>query len=123
MIADKPIAAAAGPADIATKVSEFIAAAKAASANGLTVAEFAELTLALLKIAVAAADSIPVDGAARKSWVVDAVGLLFDAVADKMVPVVAWPLWIVFRSSVRSLVLAAAGGAVEAILPLVRSVK
>lgn len=123
MITQSPIEASAGPSGIAAKVKAFVDAAKVAAADGLTVAEFTELTLALLRIAVSAADSIPSDGPAKKAWVVEAVGLLFDAVADKMIPAVAWPVWFVFRSSARGIVLAAAGGAVEIILPMIRSKK
>jgi len=123
MITQAPVEAAAGPASIAAKIKAFVDAAKAAAADGLSVSEFTELLLALLKVAVELAESIPADGAAKKAWVIEAVGMLFDAVADKMVPAVAWPLWIVFRSPVRAIVLAAAGGAVEIILPMIRSAK
>lgn len=123
MITQAPVEAASGPSGIATKVKAFIEAAKVAAADGLTVAEFTELTLALLRIAIEAADSIPSDGPAKKAWVVDAVGLLFDAVADKMIPAAAWPVWLLLRPSARGIVLAAAGGAVEIILPMIRSKK
>jgi hypothetical protein len=33
---------------------------------------------------------------------------------------VVWPVWLIVRSSVRTLILAMAGGAVEYILPTVR---
>jgi hypothetical protein len=52
--------------------------------------------------------------------VLEAVASLFDALADKAVPVSAWPLWMLARPAVRSLVIALASGAVEQILPLVR---
>jgi hypothetical protein len=41
-------------------------------------------------------------------------------VADKAVPTTVYPLWIICRPAVRSLVLALASGAVEQIIPLVR---
>jgi hypothetical protein len=49
------------------------------------------------------------------------VGDLFDAVADRAVPIVALPLWVVARPAVRSLVLALASGAIEQLLWLVRA--
>jgi hypothetical protein len=69
---------------------------------------------------MAAIDSLPDDGAAKKAWCVDAVGLLFDAVADKAVPTLAWPVWLIVRPTVRQLVLLATSGAIESLLPLVR---
>lgn len=108
---------------IASKVSEFVASAKARAADGISVADFWQTTTDLLRLVVAALDSIPGDGAAKKEYALTAVALLFDAVADKMIPLAAYPLWIVFRSSVRSLVLAAAAGAIESILPLVRTAR
>ena len=63
-----------------------------------------------------------VSGVERKAIVLEAVAALFDAVADRCVPLVLWPIWGLIRTPVRALVLALASGAVEAILPLVRSV-
>ena len=79
-----------------------------------------ELTVALLKTLRAAIDSLPDDGAAKKAWCVDAVGLLFDAVADQAVPTLAYPVWLIVRPTVRQLVLLATSGAIESLLPLVR---
>lgn len=106
--------------DLKDKVSNFVAKAKTLAADGLSVGEFAELAVALMRVTIATLDNIPTEGAQKKAWVLEAVGLLFDAVADKAVPLVAWPLWLILRPGIRSLVLAAAGGAVEALLPLVR---
>jgi hypothetical protein len=123
VITQTPVEAAAGPTGIAAKIKAFIDAAKVAAADGISVSEFTELALSLLRIAIEAADSIPSDGPSKKAWVVEAVGMLFDAVADNMIPLAAWPFWVLFRSSVRAVVLAAAGGAVEIILPMIRSKK
>lgn len=108
---------------IAAQVSDFIVAAKVRAADGLTVAEFWQTVGDLLRLVVAALDSVPGEGAAKKEYALTAVALLFDAVADKMIPAVAWPVWLLFRSSVRGLVLAAAAGAIESLLPLVRLAK
>jgi hypothetical protein len=120
MISDAPAFASSGLPGVAEKVRAFIQTASAAAAGGISVSEFGELVVALLRVAMAAVDSMPVDGAEKKAWVLEAVGLLFDAVADKCVPALAYPVWIVVRPAVRSLVLLAAAGAIESMLPLVR---
>lgn len=120
MISTAPMTAANDLPLLADKIRVFIAAAKEKAADGLTVSEFGELTIALLRVVIAAADILPEDGDQKKTWVLAAVGMLFDAVADKCVPLMAWPIWLVVRGSVRSLVLMAAAGAIESMLPLVR---
>jgi len=120
MISSAPIAATTDLFSLAEKVRAFVATAKSAAAGGVTVSEFAELTVSLLKIAMAAADAIPVDGADRKVFVLNAVGLLFDSVADKAIPIVAWPVWLIVRPAARQLLLLVASGAIESLLPLVR---
>lgn len=108
------------PAEVWGKVQAFIDSARQAAQDGLTLGEFAALATSLVSVAAEALESIPVEGSAKKAWVQDAVGLLFDAVADKVIPLYVYPLWLLVRSPVRSLVVAVAGGAVEAILPLLR---
>lgn len=120
MISSAPIAATSDLLSLADKVRAFVATAKSAATGGITVTEFAELTVSLLKIAISAADSIPVDGADRKVFVLNAVGLLFDSVADKCIPLVAWPVWLIVRPAARQLLLLVASGAIESLLPLVR---
>lgn len=121
MISEAPIAAASTVAQVLDKIRAYVASCQSLAQDGITLGEFAEMTVGLLRVTMAAVDSIPIDGPSKKAWVLEAVAMLFDAVADKVVPVVAWPIWVLVRPAVRSLVLAAAGGAVEAILPLVRS--
>ena len=120
MISSAPIAATTDLLSLADKVRAFVATARSAAAGGVTVSEFAELTVSLLKIAMAAADAIPVDGADRKVFVLNAVGLLFDNVADKCIPFAAWPVWLIVRPAARQLLLLVASGAIESLLPLVR---
>jgi hypothetical protein len=116
----KAVAENAG-AGVLTKIDAFITAARSASADGLTWAEFGELLVALLKLSVSLYDDVrQLSGAEKKAAVLDAVGRLFDAVADKAVPVAVYPIWIFARPAVRSLVLALAAGAIEQLLPLVR---
>jgi hypothetical protein len=107
---------------ISAEVARFIAAAKFDAADGkVTVAEFGRLTVLLIKLGVKLAEPLTVPGANKKALVLEAVAMLFDAVADKCVPTLSYPAWLIVRSSVRSLVLAAAGGALETILAMVRA--
>jgi hypothetical protein len=122
MISDAPVAAASNMAGIYEKIGAFIATAKSSAADGLTWAEFGELLIALMRLAIATLDTVAgLSGAEKKGMVIEAVGLLFDAVADKAVPLAVYPLWLLVRPSVRSLLIAVASGAVERLLPLVRS--
>ena len=121
MIAAAPTAAADIVEGLFSKVNAFLQAAIAESADGLTWSEFGELFLALMRLVMAVVDqAATLTGPQKKQMVLDALALLFDAVADKAVPAVAWPLWIIARPAVRSLLLALASGAIEQLLPLVR---
>jgi hypothetical protein len=123
-IATGPLSAADEWNGFPNKIAAYIEAARLAAADGLTWTEFGELLLGLLRMTVDVLDAVLVmSGEAKKAMVLEAAGLLFDAVADKAVPVYLWPIWLVARPAVRSLVLALASGAVEIVLPMVRSAK
>lgn len=109
------------PQEIETEIRAFIQRAKGIAADGLTVSEFAGLAVDLLKLAIKAVDAVPTDGPAKKSFVLEAVALLFDGIADRLVPWPALPFWYVAKPVVRSVVLAVASGAIESLLPLVRA--
>lgn len=116
-----PITEAVDQPGLLDKITTYIASAKVAAADGLTWSEFGELLLALLRIVVSALDSVAtLSGKEKKALALDAVARLFDAVADYAVPVTLYPIWLVARPAVRSLVLALAGGVIEQLLPLVR---
>jgi len=116
-----PITEAVDQSGLLDKITTYIASAKVAAADGLTWSEFGELLLALLRIVVSALDSVAtLSGKEKKALALDAVARLFDAVADYAVPVTLYPIWLVARPAVRSLVLALAGGVLEQLLPLVR---
>lgn len=122
MITEAAVAAASPFESIQRKLMAFIATAQAAAAGGITWAEFGDLALALVRMSVETLEQTQsLTGPEKKVLVLDAVAALFDAVADQAVPLVAWPVWILVRPAVRSLVLALADGAVEQILQLVRS--
>ena len=108
------------PDQLTAAVESFIADAKAKAGGGLTVAEFGSLVVALLHLAVAGLDTMAGDGADKKLWVVQMIGVLFDSVAFSCVPWLATPAWLVLRPAIRSIVLAAAGGMIDSLIPLVR---
>lgn len=120
MISSAPMQAALDLPSLAEKVKAFVAVAKSAAAGGITFAEFGELLMSLMKLAIDAADAIPVAGPERKVFVLNAVGLLFDQVADRCIPTLAWPFWIVLKPAARQLLLLVVSGAIESLLPLVR---
>lgn len=122
MIADAPLAAADNVEGVLNRIHAFIATAQSAAADGLTWVEFGELMVALMRMVVSAIDSVTtMTGPDKKALVLMAVGNLFDVVADRCVPLWLWPVWTITRSPIRALVVALASGAVEALLPLVRS--
>lgn len=110
------------PEQLQSAVIGFIAGARAKAQGGLTVAEFGSLVVEVIRLAVAGLDTIStLDGPAKKQWAIACVASLFDAVADACVPLPGKPIWWLVRPAVRSLVLAAAGGALEQILALTRA--
>lgn len=122
MITTVPVEQASAFSDLARRVQAFLAAAETASASGITWAEFGELMIALLRLAIHAADTLSgLSGQEKKALVLEAVAALFDSVADKAVPLAVYPLWLITKPAIRSLVLALASGAVEILLPMVRS--
>lgn len=123
MISEAPAIAARDQLGFEDKLSAFLAIARLKAYGGITVAEFGELLIAAMRMAVAAVDALPTDGAAKKAMVLSAVGVVFDSLADYAVPSLAYPFWIVARPAVRSLVLMFADGAIESLLPLVRGAK
>ena len=122
MISDAPVTAAGSEATLMAQVAAFLAVAKAKSADGITWAEFGELLVALLRLSVETLDAVlGMSGSEKKALVLEAVAALFDQLADKAVPVVVWPVWILARPAIRALVLAIASGAIEIVLPLTRA--
>jgi len=110
------------PEQLQSAVLGFIAGARLKATGGLTVAEFGSLVVEVIRLAVAGLDTITtLDGPGKKAWSLACVGTLFDAVADSCVPLLARPVWWIVRPAVRTLVLSAAGGALEQILTLTRA--
>ena len=110
------------PEQLQSAVIGFIAGARLKAQGGLTVSEFGSLVVEVIRLAVAGLDTIStLDGPGKKLWALACVGTLFDAVADACVPMIAWPVWFILRPAVKTLVIAAAGGALEQILALTRA--
>lgn len=108
---------AASPApDVWGKILAFVDTARTVSADGLTLKEFAQLTLELVKLSVRSAALLNIDNADKREIVLDGVAQLFDALADGLVPMYLKPVWFVLKSSVRSALLAAAAGAIDYVL-------
>ncbi len=120
-IIEAPVAAASNVDGIADKVRAYIGVCQSLAADGVSIADFAQMVLGLLRLAVAAVDSFPLDGTAKKAWVLEAVAQLYDALSAAIVAQLPWPIWILSRRTTRLLVLAAASGAVEFLLPMVRT--
>ena len=121
MISSKPLSVARDIRSLGDQVKAFVITAREAAEGGLTVGEFAELAVALLRLVITTLDTITAEGDQKKQWAVGAVAMLFDETADKVVPMIAWPIWMIVRPTVRQLVLLATAGAIESLLPLVRA--
>jgi len=120
MISTAPLTASNNLLNIREKILAFIFTAKEQAQDVLTLAEFAELSVALMRVVMAAVDGLPSSGAEKKQWVLEAVGMLFDEVAGLGVPMPLWPVWAIVKPAVRQLLLLAVSGALESMLPLVR---
>ena len=122
MISEAPLTAAAAFDNLSEKVKAYITTAKLAASDGLNWSEFGELLTALMRLAVSTLDDIAtMTGAEKKDLSLVAAAALFDTVADRCVPMVAWPFYVLARPAIRALVLALAGGVIESLLPLVRA--
>jgi hypothetical protein len=122
-ITEAAVAAADSPKILSEKVMLFVQTAKGLAVDGLSLSDFGELLIALLRLCVSFLDSIPEAGEAKKAYAMEAVALLYDELIDKIIPIWAWPVWMMLRPVARPLVMALASGAIESLLPLVRLVK
>ena len=121
MNVEAPVTAASNVEGLTAKITAFMTTAKAAAADGITWAEFGDLMLALLRLAVSSLDTVSaMTGGQKKAFALSAVEALFDAVADKAIPLPLWPVWLLVRPAARSLVVALAAGALEQVLTLTR---
>ena len=121
MIADAPLAQANAVTGLAEKVQAFIVEAKNEAKDGLSFAELGHLSYALMRLVITEVDDLSVPGAVKKADVLNAVGLLFDNVADQCVPLPAKPAWWIAKPVVRALILSPLSGLMEGVLPDVRA--
>lgn len=121
MIADAPLAQADSVTGLAQKVQAFVVEAREKAKDGLTFAELGQLTYALMRLVIIEVDELAVPGAVKKADVLSAVGLLFDTVVDRCVPLAAKPFWWIAKPAVRAVVLALLSGLMEGLLPDVRA--
>lgn len=107
--------------DYLKKIEEFLIATRARVADGISVSDLAQITLGGMRLAIAMLDRVNMPGADKKAEVLKLVAYLFDSFADACVPFPAKPVWWIVKPAVRALTLSAAAGAVEFLLPIVRS--
>lgn len=122
MFSDQAVVAAEKVDYLGPKILAFLDQASELAKDGLSWTEFGELLLAVIRISVTTLDDVrQMTGAEKKELVLEAVAALFDRLADKAVPQVVYPLWLLAKPSIRSLILALSSGAVEIVLPMVRT--
>jgi hypothetical protein len=107
---------------VSARINAFFVSAREQARDGLTWQEFGRLLVQLLYMAVDGLDAVStLTGQQKREVAMAAAAVLFDTLADKAVPVAAWPAWMILRPATRVLVLSLASGAVEALLLILRS--
>lgn len=121
MYSDASVYASQPMTTLGQKVRAFIAVAEVKAKSGLTFYEFGELFLALMRLSIETVDALNAAGSQKKELVLEALDELFEALADRAVPLYAYPLWVLFRPAIKAAVMSAASGAIEIVLGLVRA--
>jgi hypothetical protein len=89
------------------RIDAFIADAKAAAADGLTLAELVELFFAFVELAVAEARALSMPGVEKKAYVLASVGYLFDAIAPFLplgpLRLISWIILPIVRTTLLSI--------------------
>jgi len=107
---------------VSARLNAFFVSAREQARDGLTWKEFGRLLVQLLYMAVDGLEAVStLTGQQKRDVAMAAAAVLFDSLADKAVPVAAWPAWMILRPATRVLVLSLASGAVEALLLILRS--
>ena len=96
--------------EVVASINQWVASVRLAAVGGITVAEFGAVLVQTLQLAIRTANMIPNDSDQRRALAVEAVAKVFDAVADRCVPVVLLPVWWIVRPAVRAAILAAVAG-------------
>lgn len=109
--------------DFLKQIEEFLTVTRARVKDGITAADLSQITLGGMRLAIALLDRVNMPGADKKGEVLKLVAYLFDEFSDACVPFAGKPVWWVVKPAVRALVLSMASGAVEFLLPVVRSAR
>ena len=120
MISSRPLLMASERTGLHDRVTTYIAAIRERVADGLTVAELVELTIGAMRLAIAALDELDMAGESKRQIVADLAATLFDEFGPLLVPSVLRSVWWIVAPTLRAFVIAAAAGAVDGLLPLVR---
>ena len=120
MISSRPLTIAREKTGLHDRVTTYIAAIRERVSDGLTVAELVELTIGAMRLAIAALDELDMAGEAKRQIVADLAATLFDEFGPLLLPSMLRPVWWIVAPTLRAFVIAAAAGAVDALLPLVR---
>lgn len=96
--------------DAVASINQWVASVRLAAAGGITVAELGSLLVQTLQLAIRVANLIPNDSDQRRELAVEAVAKIFDAVADRCVPMLLLPVWWIVRPAVRAAILASVAG-------------
>jgi len=120
MISSQPLLVASEKRGLHDRVTTYIAAARELAADGLTIAELVELTIGAMRLAIAAIDELEMAGDAKRQLVTELAGSIWDEFGRLLLPSALRPAFWVIGPPLRSLVIALAAGAVDALLPLVR---
>mgnify|MGYP001585036478 CR=1 FL=1 len=105
------------PFDFTTELAAYIARAKLAAQDGLTLREVCELIMGLVILGVRSAESFTgVSGPDKKAAIMDAAGRLFDTLAPHVLLPPPWSFVATLALKVvRPIVLHFADGAIEAV--------
>jgi len=120
VISSQPLLIASEKRGLHDRVTAYIAATREKAADGLTIAELVELTIGAMRLAIAAIDELDMAGDAKKQLVTDLAGNMWDEFGRLLLPAALRPAFWLLGPTLRSLVIALAAGAVDALLPLVR---
>ena len=120
MISSQPLLVASEKSGLHDRVTTYIAAVRQKAADGLTIAELVELTIGAMRLAIAAIDELDMAGDSKKQLVTELAGSIWDEFGRLLLPSTLRPAFWVIGPTLRSLVIALAAGAVDALLPLVR---
>lgn len=106
------------------KIADLLTNIRKRAADGTTVADLTQDTVDAMRLAMTVLDTVSgMSGEEKKAEVLKMVGWVFDQYSDLCVPLIAKPVWWVLKPTARTLVLLIASGAIESLLPVVRSVK